>query len=105
MTRGAELRDAKHARKIDMVRAGQVDDTELSKLDIRNPGWKDKFWTVVLATPFIGAVVPGLQSYMLEGLRHHREVSALGAILLGRFGAVGLWLARWQGHPKARDAG
>lgn len=82
-TRRAELKDAKHSREIDQISQGRRDDVELSKIDIANAGWKDEFWTIVLATPFIGAFIPGLQPYMREGFAVISEYPTWAQYYLG----------------------
>lgn len=37
-----------------------------SKL-VDQSGWKDEFWTIVLAIPFIMCFIPGLDKYALRG--------------------------------------
>lgn len=43
---------------------------DLEALRQQQFSWKDEFWTLVLAAPFIGAFVPGLQDYVMKGFEY-----------------------------------
>lgn len=56
------------------------------------PGWKDDFWTLILAFPLLLAFVPGAQEFVSSGFRVISEgapgwyVSAVGVAVAWVFG-------------------
>jgi len=53
------LNQAKTEGMIKRMEQGQVADIAWENLSISNNGWKDEFWTLVIAIPLVGCFIPG----------------------------------------------
>lgn len=62
-----KLEQAKTDGMIKRLEAGQQADIAWENLSIRNNGWKDEFWTIVIATPMVACFVPGWAVHVQAG--------------------------------------
>lgn len=53
--------------KISRLQAGQQADIKWENLSIQNAGWKDEFWTIILAIPCVLCFFPGAVNCVREG--------------------------------------
>lgn len=69
ISREAEVEMAK--KELDAVinssSSAQEHGQDLESKLVDQSGWKDEFWTIVLAIPFIMCFIPGLDKYALRG--------------------------------------
>lgn len=61
------LEQAKTEGMIARMAAGQQADIAWENLSIENNGWKDEFWTLVIASPLIACFIPGGAEYVSQG--------------------------------------
>tara|TARA_R110002072_G_scaffold151470_2_gene300798 strand:- start:10588 stop:11043 length:456 start_codon:yes stop_codon:yes gene_type:complete len=62
-----ELEDVRHERRVQNVREGRQAEEDWNIRALDNSGWKDEYMTIVLSFPLIGAFVPPLVPYLMEG--------------------------------------
>lgn len=63
----SRILEAKTAAVIKHADTAQVADIDWEIKSIDHSGWKDEFWTIVLATPFILGFIPGMTQYVMDG--------------------------------------
>lgn len=61
--------EAKTQAIIDRAATAQAADIDWELTSINQSGWKDEFWTIVLAVPFILGFIPGLSAYVAPGFQ------------------------------------
>lgn len=66
-TRQAELASADHQAELTARMAGKQLDSSWEIESIRNSGWKDEFWSLILAPPLVFAFIPGCTGYVDAG--------------------------------------
>lgn len=62
-----DLQAALQTKKLEQISQSENYEQAWNLAQIQNSGWKDEFWTIVLASPFIGCFLPFFQKYVLEG--------------------------------------
>lgn len=63
----AKIMEANTEAAIKRAQTGQDADITWEEKSIDHSGWKDEFWTIILATPFILGFMPGLDTYVALG--------------------------------------
>jgi hypothetical protein len=63
----AELKQALHERKLELIKEGLHADAAWEIEQIKNSGWKDEFVLILLSIPLIGVFIPKMQPYVLNG--------------------------------------
>ena len=61
------LAKAKTEAQIKYLDTQQAADIAWENLSIGNSGWKDEFWTLVLAIPAVLCFIPGMDVYVFRG--------------------------------------
>ena len=61
------LEEARTESMIKRMEAGQAADIAWENLSIQNNGWKDEFWTLVIALPLVACFVPGWAVHVRAG--------------------------------------
>ena len=62
-----EITKAVTQAKIKKMETAQEADIAWENLSIENAGWKDEFWTIILAIPMVLAFIPGMAGYVHQG--------------------------------------
>lgn len=62
-----ELEDAKHERRIQVVREGNVAEATWNLKAIENSGWKDEWLTILLSVPLVLSFFPPLVPHVTAG--------------------------------------
>jgi hypothetical protein len=65
--RKEEIKDARHARQLELERERAKHTAEWELEQIRNSGWKDEYVLISLSIPLVGCFVPGVDVYILRG--------------------------------------
>lgn len=65
--RRAELEAALQQKKLESIQKAEDYESAWNLAQIQNSGWKDEYWTIILSLPFIGAFIPFLVPYIIEG--------------------------------------
>lgn len=65
----AELKNAIHQRKLELISQGLHADAQWEIEQIKNSGWKDEWVLILLSIPLVGVFIPKMQPYILEGFR------------------------------------
>ncbi len=63
-------KDLKHAvqtQRIKNVEAGRVAESEWNVAALKNSGWKDEWFVILLSVPLIGAFIPGMVPDIMAG--------------------------------------
>lgn len=75
-----------HAEALATVQLQKVQsdlDWEKSMADSSKMSWKDEFWTIILAVPFVGAFIPAAVPYIAAGFDILSKVPEWYGIALG----------------------
>lgn len=64
-----KVNEAQTEAKIRLLAQGQSADIAWNNLSIKNSGWKDEWFTVVLSIPAIMAFIPQLAPFVEEGFK------------------------------------
>lgn len=67
MKRRAELKQALHERKLELIKEGLHADAAWELEQIKNSGWKDEWVLMLISVPLIGCFIPRFQAAVLEG--------------------------------------
>lgn len=62
-----QLEGALQQKKLEQISEAEGYEQAWNLAQIQNSGWKDEFWTIVLAAPFIGCFLPYMAPYVLRG--------------------------------------
>lgn len=65
--RKRELEDAKHARRVEVVQQGRVNEATWNQKHVESSGWKDEYMTIVLSAPMILAFFPDMVPHIQAG--------------------------------------
>jgi hypothetical protein len=67
LKRKAELKQALHERKLELIKQGLHADAAWELEQIRNSGWKDEWVLFLLSIPLVGVFIPKFQGPVLRG--------------------------------------
>lgn len=62
-----ELAKAKLSAELELAKAGQMADANWEVESIRNSGWKDEWFTILLSIPMVLCFIPGFDMTVLRG--------------------------------------
>jgi len=62
-----ELNDAKHERRIEVIREGNVAEATWNEKAIDNSGWKDEWLTLLLSAPLVLVFFPYMVPHVTAG--------------------------------------
>jgi hypothetical protein len=65
--RKEEIKDARHAREMELEKTRDKHTADWEMEHIRNSGWKDEYVLISLSIPLVGCFVPGVDIYILRG--------------------------------------
>ncbi len=63
----AELKQALHERKLELIKQGLHADAAWEIEQIRNSGWKDEWILILLSIPLVMSFVPSMVQYVVAG--------------------------------------
>lgn len=90
--REAELEDAKHARRIEVVKQGKINEATWNQRAIENSGWRDEWVTILLSIPLILVFGPDdVQAQIKDGFAVLQELpdwykAGVGLMIASAFG-------------------
>lgn len=95
LKRKAELKQALHERKLELIKEGLHADAAWEIEQIRNSGWKDEWVLILLSLPLIGVFIPKMQPYVLRGFEILNQTPSwyrwLVLIIFGAIYGVRIW--------------
>lgn len=98
-TRELELEDAKHARRLQVISEGRVNEATWNLKSIENSGWKDEWLTILLSLPLIFVFGPdAVQEQVREGFQVLQTLPAWYQAGVGTMIASAFGLQKWRQH-------
>lgn len=64
-----EFKKALHTARLENVRQGKINEAKWNVESIRNAGWKDEWFTLILSIPLVLCFFPSMVEYVLEGFQ------------------------------------
>jgi hypothetical protein len=96
-TRERELKDAKHARNIELIKQSGAVEAAWNQKQLDNAGWKDEYWTILLSIPLVLVFCPYFVPYITTGF------AVLETLPAWYKGALGLMVGASFGYRKYTD--
>ncbi len=62
-----KIAEAKTLSTVERIKRREIADIRWENTSIDHSGWKDEFWTLIIALPLVMCFIPGLDKYALRG--------------------------------------
>lgn len=94
---------AKSAAVIKSAERGEIHEQDLETVLVKNAGWKDEYWTIVISIPLILCFIPDMAQYVYSGFEALDKTpwwyqSICGIVIGAPFGV------RWLGKAMTSKA-